>query len=76
MIKRLIFDVDGTLITNIKFVEPATKTLKKLGIYSKVNLEKFLSAIKTYEKHYNRSHSVAIHDRESSKHQMLPSQLY
>lgn len=53
MIKRLIFDVDGTLITNIKFVEPATKTLKKLGIYSKVNLEKFLSAIKTYEKHYN-----------------------
>ena len=39
MIKRLIFDVDGTLITNIKFVEPATKTLKKLGIYSKVNLK-------------------------------------
>ena len=34
MIKRLIFDVDGTLITGVDFVDSIKKTLDKLEIYS------------------------------------------
>lgn len=33
MIKRLIFDVDGTLITGVNFVEAINNTLKKLNVY-------------------------------------------
>lgn len=53
MIKRLIFDVDGTLITNIKFDETINNTLKKLNIYSKEKTAKFLEGIKTYENKFN-----------------------
>ncbi len=53
MIKRLIFDVDGTLITNVKLSEAITKALRKIGIYSEENLRRFLQAITTYEQTYN-----------------------
>lgn len=49
MIKRLIFDVDGTLITGIDFSVFVEKALKRINSYSKECLEKFLNAIKTYE---------------------------
>lgn len=29
MVKRLIFDVDGTLITGVNFIKPIEATLKK-----------------------------------------------
>lgn len=49
MIKRLIFDVDGTLITGIDFAIFVEKSLKRINSYSKENLDNFLNAIKTYE---------------------------
>lgn len=71
MIKRLIFDVDGTLIAGAKFfssidgkvvtgnaiVIVIEEVLKKLNLYSKENVEKFLNAIDEYEEkfdNYNR----------------------
>lgn len=53
MIKRLIFDVDGTLIVGVDFIESVKRTLKRFNIYSEENLENFLKAIKTYETKYN-----------------------
>ena len=53
MIKRLIFDVDGTLITNVKLSGAITRTLRKIEIYSEENLRRFLQAITTYEQTYN-----------------------
>lgn len=53
MIKRLIFDVDGTLIVGVNFIESVKRTLERFNIYSEENLEKFLKAIKTYEIKFN-----------------------
>ncbi len=53
MIKRLIFDVDGTLITGANFKGAVTNTLKELNILTDENLELFMGAIKTYEQHYD-----------------------
>lgn len=53
MIKRLIFDVDGTLITGVNFIDSIKKTLNKLGIYSEDSVKLFLEGIKTYEQLYN-----------------------
>lgn len=53
MIKRLIFDVDGTLITGVNFIKPIEATLKKLNIYNESNVKSFLRAISTYEENYN-----------------------
>lgn len=53
MIKRLIFDVDGTLITGINFNDCIKTTLKKLKLYSEDNLNLFLEGIKTYEQLYD-----------------------
>ncbi len=53
MIKRLIFDVDGTLIQGVKFINSVEETLKKLGVYTEENVQLFLNGIKTYEQFYN-----------------------
>lgn len=53
MIKRLIFDVDGTLITGVNFISSIEATLNKLGLYSKENVELFLEAIQSYETVFN-----------------------
>lgn len=53
MIKRLIFDVDGTLITGVNFIDSIRETLNKLGIYSEDNVKLFLEGIETYEQLYN-----------------------
>lgn len=53
MIKRLIFDVDNTLITNVSFREAIGKTLKDLNIYSEENLDNFFKGIGDYESLYN-----------------------
>jgi len=53
MIKRLIFDVDGTLITGVNFVDAIKKTLKRLNIYSDEKTVAFLEGIKTYENKFN-----------------------
>lgn len=53
MIKRLIFDVDGTLITGVNFIKPIEATLKRLNIYNESNVKSFLRAISTYEENYN-----------------------
>ncbi len=49
MIKRLIFDVDGTLITGVNFIDSVRETLNKLGVYSEDSVKLFLEGIKTYE---------------------------
>lgn len=53
MIKRLIFDVDDTLITGVNFVSEIEATLKRLGVYSKENLKLFLEANSSYESVFN-----------------------
>lgn len=53
MIKRLIFDVDGTLIQGVNFTRSVQETLKKLEIYSEENVKLFLNGIKTYEQIYD-----------------------
>lgn len=53
MIKRLIFDIDGTLIKGVNFVSSIEKTLKRLDIYSENNINRFLEAISKYEAVYN-----------------------
>ena len=52
MIKRLIFDIDGTLITGVNFDITVTNSLLEFGLYSEENKQKFLHAISTYEKYH------------------------
>ncbi len=58
MIKRLIFDVDNTLITNVNFVKAIEDTLKQIELYSEEKVQGFLNGIKTYEKIYNNYNSL------------------
>lgn len=53
MIKRLIFDIDGTLITERNFISPIEETLKRLGFYSEENVRLFIEANSSYEKVFN-----------------------
>ena len=53
MIKRLIFDVDGTLIQGVNFISSVEETLKRLGVYSEESVKLFLNGIKTYEQLYD-----------------------
>lgn len=53
MIKRLIFDVDGTLITGVKFTDFVKNALKRVNAYSEENLANFMNGIKTYETIYD-----------------------
>lgn len=73
MIKRLIFDVDGTLIQGVNFVSSVEETLKKLGIYTKENVQLFLNGIKTYEQLYN-NYNVIDYTRhmENAINKQLP----
>lgn len=53
MIKRIIFDIDGTLITNVNFLSSVENALKKYGINDSNKVKLFLLNIKEYEKNYN-----------------------
>ena len=53
MIKRLIFDIDGTLIRGVNFKSAVAETLKRYDLASKENVEKFIKAIGGYEKLHN-----------------------
>lgn len=54
MIKRLIFDVDNTIIVGANFVPFVESTLKKVDRYSEENVEKFCKAIGSYEKEHQK----------------------
>lgn len=58
MIKRLIFDVDGTLITGVNFISSIEATLKRIEFYSKENVRLFLEAISSYEKEFNNYNKI------------------
>ena len=49
MIKRLIFEIDGTLITGVTFDEAIKNSLMAHGLFSEENLQKYINAISTYE---------------------------
>lgn len=53
MIKRIIFDIDGTLITGVDFSSYVANALKKYGIEDIEKTKQFLLNIKEYEKTYN-----------------------
>ena len=53
MIKRLIFDVDGTLIAGVSFMKAQRMALMDVNKYSEENLEKLNQAIDEYELNYN-----------------------
>lgn len=53
MIKRLIFDVEGTLITGVDIIVAIENTLKKVGLYNEDNVKGFLNGINTYEEKFN-----------------------
>ena len=46
MIKRIIFDIDGTLITGVDFSSYVANTLKKYGIEDLEKTKQFLLNIK------------------------------
>jgi FMN phosphatase YigB (HAD superfamily) len=52
MIKRLIFDIDGTLITGVSFDKAITNSLLEQGIFSEENKKKFIYSISTYENYH------------------------
>lgn len=54
MIKRLIFDVDGTLISGVDFTSCVEKTLKQLGVYTEENVKAFFVGDATYKKIANK----------------------
>ena len=54
MIKRLIFDIDGTLITGVSFDDAIKKSLIEYGIFSEVNRKQFIKSIATYEHYHNK----------------------
>lgn len=49
MIKRIIFDIDGTLIKGVNFKQYISNTLKQYGIDDIEQTSKFIANIKTYE---------------------------
>ncbi len=53
MIKRLIFDIDGTLIRGVTFDKAIRESLQKYGLYTEENKQKFIKAIPIYERQYN-----------------------
>lgn len=53
MVKRIIFDIDGTLITNINFWPYLTNALKRCGINDLEKAKQFLLNIKEYENLHN-----------------------
>lgn len=53
MIKRIIFDVDGTLIRGVTFTSSIERTLKRFNMYSEENVDAFIEATRTYEKSHN-----------------------
>lgn len=53
MIKRLIFDIDGTLIKGVNFTQAVTNTLQYFDLFNKENLESMVNAMITYEEEYN-----------------------
>lgn len=53
MVKRIIFDIDGTLITGINFLPYLTNALKQYGINDLEKAKLFLLNIKEYEKLHN-----------------------
>ena len=63
MIKRLIFDVDSTLIVGANFKEAVENTLEELNIYSEENLDNFFEGIASYEGVYDNYNS-----RDYKKH--------
>lgn len=52
-IKRLIFDVDGTLICGVNFEKSVRQTLIRVGAYSEENVKKFINAIGPYNELYD-----------------------
>lgn len=53
MIKRIIFDIDGTLISGIDLKPIIIETFKKYGIEDIERINLFISNISEYERNYN-----------------------
>lgn len=52
MIKRIIFDIDGTLITDVDFASSVRTSMKRYGIEDLNKAKEFLINISEYEKQY------------------------
>lgn len=52
MIKRIIFDIDGTLITGVHFKKYVSNTFKRYGINDSEKVNGFLTNIPEYERNY------------------------
>ena len=73
MIKRLIFDVDNTLIVGVNFKNAVIKTLDELNIYSEENLDNFFEGIASYEGLYdNYNYSDYKRHMEECMNVILP----
>ncbi len=53
MIKRIIFDIDGTLIRGVDFKPFIIETFKRYGVEDLDKASLFISNINEYEKYYN-----------------------
>lgn len=67
MIKRLIFDVDSTLIVGVSFMPFIEEALKKHALFSKENVGAVLKAIRTYETEYS-SYTIENYREHLSKY--------
>lgn len=72
MIKRLIFDVDGTLIRGVNFSHSIEETLEKFNINSEENIQSFIKGIATYEQIHN---NYNVNDYTKHMGNMLKTQL-
>lgn len=57
MIKRLIFDIDNTILVNVSFRDAIKNALNDVGLYTEENIDNFIKGIGTYESmhtSYNR----------------------
>ncbi len=52
MLKRIIFDIDGTLITGVHFKKYVANTFERYGINDPGKVSEFLTNIPEYEKNY------------------------
>ena len=73
MIKRLIFDVDNTLLVNVDFKKTIRITLKQFNIYSEKTVQDFSNSLPSYNDLYENYNSYDfVNHIEERINQRLP----
>lgn len=73
-IKRLLFDIDGTLISGVSFQTAICQTLKNFHLYSSYHYSQMKKALETYEDYYT-SYTSKQYISHINKHLGLQTRL-